>query len=595
MVKRSSEMAHKQSGVGSRNPSHIPLAESTTINPTLHIHRQQHCGVVPAQSGNNTLQLATATDIQVFPFSGSAATTVHSSAHPRMSKHSGRCSITTRQGSTHRVETSHRSIPNIGSEVRATKHRPVCNLPKPSTFDICLPVTRSEGLGGGRIQHSLGRTKGVCISATSSTSQGNTKDPRDKNTCSDFGRALVASERVVRRAQEASRKRPTTPSTVVQPTYPPSQQIASSNTRQISSARLVRLKKALSAKGYSARAAKAITLAHRPSTRSLYDDKWVSFETFCKAKGQDPTTASPQFLAEYLLHLRTQRHLKGSTITTYLVALNSVLAVPDNRKITKIPELQALLRSFRLEDQKTKFRPPAWDLNVVLRGLRGPPFEPLNASSFYDLTKKTMFLLALATAARVSELHAIDITRVRFEHGTHGTVHLGLCWDFIAKNQLPGQPDRSFTIPPISTIVGSEDEGELLLCPVRALRIFIRRSKTRRGSRKRLFIPVSTTSTTEVSRNTISLWLRAVILQAYSIANLDPPRTNNPHEIRALASTMALHSNCTIKTIMEGCFWRSDTVFASHYLRDVTLEDIEGVRSFGPLVVAQQVTNPRRK
>lgn len=59
------------------------------------------------------------------------------------------------------------------------------------------------------------------------------------------------------------------------------------------------------------------------------------------------------------------------------------------------------------------------------------------------------------------ELHALDIT--------HGVVHLGMCRDFIGKNQLPGQPEQSFTIPLVSTIVGIEYEDELLLCPVRML------------------------------------------------------------------------------------------------------------------------------
>ncbi|XP_046567618.1 integral membrane protein GPR180-like [Haliotis rubra] len=42
---------------------------------------------------------------------------------------------------------------------------------------------------------------------------------------------------------------------------------------------------------------------------------------------------------------------------------------------------------------------------------------------------------------------------------------------------------------------------------------------------------------------------------------------------------MALHRNCTVPAIMEGCFWKSSTVFASHYLRDLAVEDVEGLQS----------------
>ncbi|XP_046542522.1 uncharacterized protein LOC124252889 [Haliotis rubra] len=66
-----------------------------------------------------------------------------------------------------------------------------------------------------------------------------------------------------------------------------------------------------------------------------------------------------------------------------------------------------------------------------------------------------------------------------------------------------------------------------------------------------------------------------------------------PHETRALASTMALHRNCSLQSIMEGCFWRSDTVFASDYLWDLSVTYVEGLHEFGPLVLAQQLSLAR--
>jgi hypothetical protein len=51
---------------------------------------------------------------------------------------------------------------------------------------------------------------------------------------------------------------------------------------------------------------------------------------------------------------------------------------------------------------------PSWDLHVVLQALAGAPFEPLNSASLKYLTLKTAFLLAITSAARVSELQALD-------------------------------------------------------------------------------------------------------------------------------------------------------------------------------------------
>lgn len=129
-----------------------------------------------------------------------------------------------------------------------------------------------------------------------------------------------------------------------------------------------------------------------------------------------------------------------------------------------------------------------------------------------------------------------------------------------------------FHHPTLSSIVDFGDEDAQS-----ALQVFIHLSKSRCGEGKRLFIPISQTSTIEDSHNILSLWLGAIILQAYEIAN-------NPHEICVVALMMALHSNCSSRAIMEGCFLRSDSVFASHFLKDVTLEDVEGIQSFGPLL-----------
>ena len=60
--------------------------------------------------------------------------------------------------------------------------------------------------------------------------------------------------------------------------------------------------------------------------------------------------------------------------------------------ISSHPVLHDLLRSFRIE------RP--------LPSSLVPPFEPLSSCSLWDLSRKVLFLVALATACRVGELQA---------------------------------------------------------------------------------------------------------------------------------------------------------------------------------------------
>ncbi|XP_048258995.1 uncharacterized protein LOC125384266 [Haliotis rufescens] len=302
------------------------------------------------------------------------------------------------------------------SNDRHSKHRSVRHISELPAADLHLAGPGSGCCSSRRLQCSLGGIKSVRFSASGSPSKGSSKDKGHLTPDTDFGRALVAGQKLVCRPPKHRQRQPSGTSGVAQPSAPPTQSVATPKPR------LAHLQKALGAKGYSTRAAKAIALVHQHGDYMMINGPCSRHSD----KHQDPMTVSPQFLAEFLLYLRSSRRLKGSTISTYLVAINSVLAIPDDWRMTNIPELQALLRSFRLEDQKAKFRLPAWDLNVVLKALWEAPFEPLHSSSFYDLAKKTVFLLALAPPAQVSELHALDVSHVRFEHETHGAVHLGL-------------------------------------------------------------------------------------------------------------------------------------------------------------------------
>ncbi|XP_071085823.1 uncharacterized protein [Haliotis cracherodii] len=321
----------------------------------------------------------------------------------------------------------------------------------------------------------MGGTKRVCVSFTSLDTTDITKDPTHEQPTTAFGSALLDGENVVSRSRHTSRKSNIKTSKLAKSTATSSLQSGPSKTRSIRTSRMEHIKSSLVKRGHSIRAAKAVSLALCRSSRNLYDDKWKSFDQFATSKGFSAAKATIPQVADSLCHLRSTRNLKGSTLGTYLAAISSVLTMANGIKLTKVPELIALLRSFRHEDQQKSFRAPAWDLNIVLQHLTSDAYEPLQQADFVHLTQKTLFLLALATAARISEIHAIDFNRITFDSGNNSSAHLGLRWDFIAKNQLPGQLDRQFHVPALSSVLGAEDTEDLSLCPVKSLKIIPRK------------------------------------------------------------------------------------------------------------------------
>ena len=100
------------------------------------------------------------------------------------------------------------------------------------------------------------------------------------------------------------------------------------------------------------------------------------------------------------------------------------------------PILRELVNSLKVNAPNTGPRVPQWDIYLVLEALKGHPFEPPSICDLAHWSYETAFLLALATANRRSELHAMDFKATRWEKHE---VHLFLLPEFVAKNQRSGE------------------------------------------------------------------------------------------------------------------------------------------------------------
>ena len=278
-----------------------------------------------------------------------------------------------------------------------------------------------------------------------------------------------------------------------------------------------------------------------------------------------------------------------SAIKGYRSALAQVFRF-KNIDISNSTELSALLKNFEQEIPKTVSSPPQWDLNLVLNSLRSSPYEPIHLSSMRHLTLKTVFLLALASAKRVSELHGLSHI---VSHSSHWkSVTLQFAPDFVAKTQIPGRPETSYgpiVLPALSQILDRQDD-DMVLCPIRSLREYLRRTESSRPTCPRLFISTNTKKPRSIVKNTISYWIRKVILSAYKTANSDQIDIVKvkAHEVRALATSLAFSRSMSLNDVMSAASWRCRTTFVSHYLRDCTHTYMDTSR-LGPIVAAQQL------
>ena len=174
--------------------------------------------------------------------------------------------------------------------------------------------------------------------------------------------------------------------------------------------------------------------------------------------------------------------------------------------------LQDLVRSFSIERPRRPQAPPSWDLDAVLRHLMSSALEPLGSVSLRAVTKKTLFLVSLATAKLVSEIQAFSKTVAAIGND----LVVSFQPHFIAKTEHVDTPvPRSFRVLSLREFAGDLEEGSLL-CPVRALNIYLRRTSSVVVRASSLFVSPRSPSR-PISKNAVSYFLREVISEAGAV------------------------------------------------------------------------------
>ena len=97
-----------------------------------------------------------------------------------------------------------------------------------------------------------------------------------------------------------------------------------------------------------------------------------------------------------------------STIRVHAFAISAFHLGISGLPIGQLP----IISRFLAGAAKTRPPPvvlPTWSLQPILECLKKPPLEPIHQLSLKQLTLKTVFLLAVTSARRVSELQALSL------------------------------------------------------------------------------------------------------------------------------------------------------------------------------------------
>ena len=574
-----------------RDEGNISISSTSPSNREKH-----HCIGVDRQHYSGGLFEASGRDPFPRPLSRSLGHSTHvpetqhsvvSKAHSWAFQHSGRPDVQNGQANQHRVVSRSGNCQQNFSDHGLSVHRPVRHTAELQTAPVCVTHTGSAGAINRCSHDGLESHSRLCVSSVPSNSSCD-KQSTVIPVQNRIDSASMARQTVVPRTT-ASVGVTTGISTSNSPTaYSVKRKDHTSKSGSSATSRLGIVQQSLRDRQFSREVADHVSKARRESTVKVYDAKWQVFCRWAHQRKINPIQATPQIVADFFTFLFNVKKNQVSTIKGYRSTISNTLKFKNTGyDFGSHPVLSELIKSFQRQRPVDRPLAPKWDLAFVLSHLCKAPFEPLDKATLFFLSVKTTFLLTMATARRVSEMHALSIDADHFRFSKiDGSLTLRTQPGFLAKNQLPSRAPDSIKIPKLTNFCGN-DNFQRMLCPIRAIKIYLNRTKLVRKNRTRLFIPVI--GDHDINKSSISRWVKFAIKSAYkgissTSCKLFKPRA---HELRALASSWAYLNSIPLEEVLQAAFWSNSNVFAVHYLRDFGNQKAN-LRALGPVIAAQK-------
>ena len=296
----------------------------------------------------------------------------------------------------------------------------------------------------------------------------------------------------------------------------------------------------MTAQGLPPNVVATIQSARASSTRGLYAYKW--FEQWCQERNVLPFQCSIVDVLTFLQEL-LDKGLSFSTIKVYLAAISACHVGFDGVTPGAHPLAVCFLKGVRRLRPVFKPSVHSRDLALVLEALCGPPLEPIESTDMKFISYKTALLLALTSAKRVGDLHALSVHPSCTQFTPDGSkVTLCLNAAYLPKIIPTAYSSMTFELlsycpPPFS----SEEQRRLHSSyPVRALRTYIDHTQVVRLCDQLFVCFANPAKGKALSKQRLSHWIVEAISIAYSSRGLPLPQGVRAHLTRG----MGPHGHC---------------------------------------------------
>ncbi|KAL0151728.1 hypothetical protein M9458_052954 [Cirrhinus mrigala] len=276
-----------------------------------------------------------------------------------------------------------------------------------------------------------------------------------------------------------------------------------------------------------------ITQARAPSTRQAYALRWGLFVDWCSSRQGDPQRCSIRVVLSYLQE-KLERRLSPSTLKVYVEAIAAYHDAVDGL--------------------------PLGRHHLIVRD----PFDPLDSVALTFLSLKTSLLIALTSIKRVGDLHALSVSESCLE--------FGLANSHVRLRPRPGYVPKVPTTPFQDQVVDLQalpsEEADLalgLLCPLRALHIYVDRTRSFRRSEQLFVCFGGQQKGNAVSKKRLAHWVVDAITLAYQCQGEPCPLRVRARSTRSVASSWALAHGASLADICRAAGWATPNTFARFY------------------------------
>ena len=586
LVGAGKQVAYKLSGTKSSFSSLKRVPRSLLGQDSSGGKRQHYSGSLYKQGRRHEVGPLVCPTVENLDLVHQKTSDLKGSTHPRPSECNSGQAVQT--GPDH----SNRMVPPSGcfskdmQQMAPTSDRSIRHEVQPQVTSVCLSSPRPPGYSSGCTHSSMGGSGCICLPTDRHLGQsgGKTTGLPVSKTHSD--RPGVAQHALVLGLGDHVQPNPSQLAKSAQSVDTTLQSDPSQKSDKPKSPCMAPRATAIKEQGFSEAVAARIEAPQRRSTRSVYEAKWTIFTKWCLANQVDFKSPPMKSLADFLLYLFEVKKLQPSTIDGYRSAIADKLG-NTTVNISKDDNLTRLLDSFHRDR-------PSWNLSLVLHQLTKAPFEPLREASLKHLTFKTVFLLALGSGKRRSEIHAWQHKNIRHQ-SDWSKVSLFPSPSFLSKNQLAKEGPESVApvvIPALAPTLDRSLKSDRSLCPVRALRYYLDRTSDIRQDKELVFVSFKKGFDKDISPATISSWIKQTVILCYELSDHQAHALHQvkAHDVRAFAASKAFQSGVSLEQILSACHWKSRNTFTQFYLKDVAWADSE-LYHLGPVVAAQQQTS----